>query len=131
MQRLRNTPDGAFRPRFTRVEEQCAVLIGGFKDMELANRALPEVKRLPCAKSRLPVRGGRQRPDAHGREASYRERRQEGSDLPAVQRPPAKVEQVVLNPFVRSFVIHNPAAPARAGGPVEGGRFILEGAERP
>src|SRR5262249_42473392 len=53
MRRLHENPDG-FRPRFTRVEEQCAVLIGGFKDMESARKALPTVKKLAPPKVYFP-----------------------------------------------------------------------------
>jgi len=101
MRRLHENPDG-FRPRFTRVEEQCAVLIGGFKDMESARKALPTVKKLAPPKVLYP----------NGEEAcehlmEYGER--EDASMGKAKKNPYWAQKV--NPFERSFVIRNPVAP--------------------
>jgi hypothetical protein len=79
----------------TRVQEECAVLIGGYKDIDTAHRALLEVKKLPPPSSeRL---------------------------MPLLTRagPPQKVgdeqksllEGAFVNPFPNSFVVRNPTVP--------------------
>lgn len=40
-------PEFAVRPRKVRIEEQCAVLVGGYKDIETARAALTAIKKLP------------------------------------------------------------------------------------
>jgi hypothetical protein len=47
-------PDQPLRPRGVRIQDQCAVLIGGYKDMETARAALDKIKKLPNPKS-VPV----------------------------------------------------------------------------
>jgi hypothetical protein len=47
-------PDQPLRPRGVRIQDQCAVLIGGYKDMEAARAALDKIKKLPNPKS-VPV----------------------------------------------------------------------------
>jgi hypothetical protein len=44
-------PDQPLRPRGVRIQDQCAVLIGGYKDMETARAALDKIKKLPNPKS--------------------------------------------------------------------------------
>jgi hypothetical protein len=78
-------PEGRFRVH--RIEEQYAVLVGGYKDMEAARKALDEVKKLP------PPRDTR------------------FGDKMVVAGEDGKVQGVVLNPFQRSFVVHNPLTP--------------------
>jgi hypothetical protein len=81
--------------RHVRIEDQCAVLIGGFKDMESASKALEKIKKIPKEHAPTSV----------------------PADTLIVARPDAKVsgrsavEKAPLNPFAASFVVHNPTVP--------------------
>jgi hypothetical protein len=81
--------------RHVRIEEQCAVLIGGFRDMESASKALEKIKKIP--KERAPT--------------------SVPADNLIVARPDARVsgrssvEKAPMNPFAASFVVHNPTVP--------------------
>jgi hypothetical protein len=92
-------PDAPIRHRTVRVEEQCAVLIGGFKNIDDANAALERVKKLPLPELKL----------ASGRPAY---------DTISVIEPDGKpnggstVRKAVVNPFAHAFVTRNPALPA-------------------
>ncbi len=44
-------PGQRLRPRHVRIEDQCAVLIGGYKDIDSAHAALEKIKNLPNPKS--------------------------------------------------------------------------------
>jgi hypothetical protein len=91
------TPDTP-RPRLrlVRIEEEYAVLVGGYKDMPAARRALDEIKKLKpsedAGKRHLldvisqPVPGG-------------------GGD------GPGKLQASYVNPFATAFVVHNPTIP--------------------
>jgi hypothetical protein len=81
--------------RTVRIEDQCAVLIGGYKDIEAANKALKSIKKLPPPSSEkympfltqvVPDKG----PDGEQR---------------------GRVEGAYINPFVKSFVVRNPLVP--------------------
>jgi len=86
------SPDTRLRLRKIRIDEECAVLVGGYKDMDAAHDALETIKKLPAPPDRLmdkvvtaPIQPG---PDAS-----------------------AKVEMTPVNPFLTSFVVHNPRVP--------------------
>jgi hypothetical protein len=83
--------------RAPRVEEQCAVLIGGYKDMDAASKALEKVKKLPPPSSeRLMPWLTEVRPI----ENSSPDRT-------------AEIKAAPMNPFVTSFVTRNPTEPHR------------------
>jgi hypothetical protein len=81
-------PELAARPRRVRVEEQCAVLIGGYKDIEAARADLTNIKKLP--------------PPNLKAEASEIEYFVQGAEKTTRER----------TPFANAFVTHNPALPA-------------------
>jgi hypothetical protein len=77
-----------------RIDDQCAVLVGGYKDMETASRALKDFKKLqPSSERLMPVLTQmvpKQSPDG-----------QAGSEIQIAH----------ANPFANSFVTRNPAVP--------------------
>jgi hypothetical protein len=93
------------RFRIVRIEEQHAVLVGGYKDMESARRALPDFQKLaPPAKF------------------SYTGIREEANDAlmdhlrspiprPRTGNEAMTIKQVADNPFRYSFVVRNPTVP--------------------
>lgn len=81
-------------PRYT---EQCAVLIGGYPDMQAANAALLKVKKLPAPDLKLST--GAPALDLE----YYRE--------PSETNKEGEVKRAYVNPFTRSFVTRNPTAP--------------------
>jgi hypothetical protein len=81
--------------RMTRVQEQCAVLIGGYKDADAATRALKAVKKLD-------------RPSRD--ELMPRLTIMEPLDKNAPFAPP-KQNDSFINPFPNSFVARNPTVP--------------------
>jgi hypothetical protein len=85
-----------YRPRRTRVEEQCVVLIGGFASPEAANAALKSVRGLPMPEVRLPS----------GAPAFDR-------IIDTEQKPDSLqvLKEKQLNPFQTAFVTHNPTIP--------------------
>jgi hypothetical protein len=88
-------PELANAPHKTvRLEEQCAVFIGGYKDMEAARTALPAIKKLPPPDLRL--KSGEAAFDAVG---------------PAIRTDEGnlKMETKPVNPFSTCFVTRNPA----------------------
>src|SRR5437870_5831742 len=85
-------PDYQGPVRRTRIQEQCAVVIGGYKDMETANRALKEVKKLP-------------RPSDEKLMPVLAQAKQVGDEQKAL------LEGGFINPFPNSFVVRNPASP--------------------
>jgi hypothetical protein len=92
----RLNPDGTVqRRRLVRVQEQCAVLIGGFRGAEDAHAALAKVKRLPPPK--LQAGQGRLEADMLTEYGVG-----EGNQPVALRRAP-------VNPFASSFVVRNPA----------------------
>jgi hypothetical protein len=82
------------RRRTYRIEDQYAVLVGGYKDMEAARRALDHVKKLDAPKTvpldTMQIAG----PDAADKD-----------------KKKMKIEEVRVNPFRTSFVVHNPTVP--------------------
>jgi hypothetical protein len=81
--------------RHTRIQEECAVLIGGYKDMDTAHRALVEIKKLPPPSSQklMPVLAQAGPPQKVGDEQK------------------SLLEGAFVNPFRMSFVVHNPSVP--------------------
>lgn len=79
------------RIRHYRVQEQYAVLVGGYKDMDAARKDLDRIKKLPTPPERfcnlVQVAG------------------------PAPDQAKGMVKRAVENPFERSFVVRNPTAP--------------------
>jgi hypothetical protein len=85
------------------IEEQCAVLIGGYKDMDAARRELDRIKNLkpPSDKSLMHIFL----------------RVPEDKGAPEGMVP---VEGAYVSPFIRSFVTRNPTVPVeRRGNPME------------
>lgn len=83
--------DIPFRTRKVRIEDQYAVLVGGYPDMDAAARALKDVKRLPPPKS-VPPQGV--------------------VELKDRDNETAKLQGAAGNPFANAFVVRNPTVPA-------------------
>jgi hypothetical protein len=85
-------PNAPVRRRTIRVEEQCAVLVGGYPDMESARRTLDQIKRLPV-------------PDLHLNSGR--------SPLGVIQTvgDDNKPKREFVNPFTTAFVTRNPSIP--------------------
>ncbi|MBV9123063.1 MAG: hypothetical protein JO112_06885 [Planctomycetes bacterium] len=81
------------RHRTVRVEEQFAVLVGGYADMEVAHRALNDIKKLKAPQSmpKDPFTSVGVDPSASGLKQVHFE---------------------ATNPFLTSFVVRNPTVPA-------------------
>jgi hypothetical protein len=87
-------PEG--RVRMIRIEEQCAVLVGGFKDMESARKALDNFKKLkPSDTKAMDI--------VHYSEETVKNG-QKG----------ILTTTAYVNPFMRSFVVRNPTVPPEA-----------------
>ncbi|HLJ93270.1 MAG TPA: hypothetical protein VKU02_08780 [Gemmataceae bacterium] len=83
-------PDYQGPIRHTRIQEQCAVLIGGYKDLDAAHRALKDVKKLPAPSSeKLMAVLAQAGPPKQGEDKSL-------------------LEGTFVNPFLDSFVVPNP-----------------------
>lgn len=82
--------DIPFRSRKFRIEDQYAVLIGGYKDVDVARKALDYVKKLEPPKSVALDTQVNARPDEKGQQV---------------------VERNFVNPFARAFVSRNPTVP--------------------
>jgi len=80
------------RRRTVRVEEQCAILVGGYPDIDTARRMLDEIKKLPLPN--LQLRTGQSPFDVVGKQ---------GED--------GKVRGTYVNPFSTAFVSRNPSLP--------------------
>ena len=83
--------------KFTRVSEQCAVLVGGYKDIEDARKNLEKIKKLPPPDLKL-------------------EQGKETSDViniyvPTADKKGAEIRRERVNPFTRAFVVRNPLIP--------------------
>jgi hypothetical protein len=78
--------------RHTRIQEQCAVLVGGYKDMDMAHHALLAIKKLPPPSSEklMAVLARAGPPQKVGDEEK------------------SLLEGTFINPFPNSFVVPNP-----------------------
>jgi hypothetical protein len=83
-----------YKKRTVRVEEQCAVLIGGFKDQDAAVSFRDKVRKWPLPDFRL--RSGRPATDMQIVPVA-----RSGGQMELVSQP--------VNPFVTAMVVHNPA----------------------
>jgi len=91
-------PHMPLRRRITRIEDQCAVLVGGWADMKPAEKALPVIKKLPPPTLTLPS-GARYNQVVFIQGIDDRTGRTE------------IVGKGAANPFALAFVIRNPTAP--------------------
>lgn len=85
-------PEGRFRT--IHIEEQFAVLVGGYKDMETARKDLDRIKRLPAPGDKFCILGDRVVPGKS-------EKGEQG----------VWVQQLRISPFSNAFVARNPTAP--------------------
>ena len=83
--------------KFTRVSEQCAVLVGGFKDIEDARKNLEKIKKL--APPDLKLENGKETSDVIN---IY---------VPTADKKGAEIRRERVNPFSRAFVVRNPLVP--------------------
>jgi hypothetical protein len=108
-QRLQEKYPGAKLPfRHTRVEDQCAVLIGGYKDMDTAHRALKSVKKLqpPSSERLMPILT------------------EVGPDRSSQDKEKAVVTGGFVNPFLSSFVVRNPTVPLERPATTKADKFL-------
>lgn len=84
--------DMPFRMKHVRIEDQYAVLIGGYKDMDSARNALDHIKKLPAPSKELMDYACLGIPNAD-------------------KKGNGRVEGAFLNPFLRAFVVPNPTVP--------------------
>jgi hypothetical protein len=78
---------GPLRGRHVTIEDQCAVLIGGYKDVDAAHNALEKIKKLPNPKS-VPA-----------------------DEVILTTRDASQVQRQKANIFTGSFVTRNPTVP--------------------
>ena len=84
--------DMPFRMKHVRIDDQYAVLVGGYKDMDAARRALDHIRKLPAPAKEL-------------------------MDYACIGTPNKEkqgdphIEGAFLNPFLRAFVVPNPTVP--------------------
>ncbi len=83
--------------KFTRVSEQCAVLVGGYKDIEDARKNLEKIKKL--APPDLKLENGKETSDVIN---IY---------VPTADKKGAEIRRERVNPFSRAFVVRNPLVP--------------------
>jgi hypothetical protein len=88
LRRLREEAPGR-RIKTVRIEDQFAVLVGGYKDMEAAHKAQTSIKNLPAPPENLCITGMTLSAQPGG----------EG------------FTKTAINPFKSSFVVHNPTVP--------------------
>jgi hypothetical protein len=84
-------PDIPLRLPIVRIEDQYAVLVGGFRDMDAAHRELNRIKKL-------------QPPRSVPRDIVTQ-------DPQGVAAQKAKAQKMAVNPFTNSFVVANPTIP--------------------
>jgi hypothetical protein len=109
---MQANPDRPYRRRITRMHEQCGVLVGGYRDSETANKVMQAVKVLPAPVVRnrygaevsdeivRPNQGASARPTGFASNFT-------STDLMGIDR----LKREKISPFVRAFVIRNPALP--------------------
>lgn len=89
-------PDYQGPVRHTRIQEQCMVLIGGYKDMDAAHRALMEIKKLPPP----------------SKEKLMAVLAQAGPPRKVGDEQKSLLEGTFVNPFPDSFIVRNPTVAA-------------------
>lgn len=89
-------PQGSPRRRRVNIEDQCAVLVGGYPDMETARRALDGIKKMPPPENEKLM-------DRFTVLAPAEEGGRQG-----------ELKGTFLNPFLTSFVTRNPTLPHEA-----------------
>jgi hypothetical protein len=90
-------PDVPRPRRRVRIEEQCAVLIGGFRDVDAASAELKKIRLLPPPDVRLaPGKLGFDTYDIYE---------------PTKDNRGVELKRYAVNPFHTAFVIHNPTIP--------------------
>src|SRR5262249_25977770 len=109
---MQANPDRPYRRRITRMHEQCGVLVGGFRDSEKANEAMQAIKGLPApvVKNRFgeEVSDEIVRPN---QEATAPPTGLMGNFTPTDRMGSERLKREKISPFVRAFVIRNPALP--------------------
>lgn len=96
-------PDVPMRRRTVRLEEQCAVLVGGYKDSEAAAAALKKIRTLPAPDLKLPT----------GEPAcDYML-----STVPDPQKKGMVLQRTPVNPFTTALAIPNPTVPQQQAKP--------------
>ncbi len=86
--------DNTSRLKTIRIQEECAVLVGGFKNEESASKALKQVKAWPMPKNKelMPVIT----------DTNY---------VPDKFEEKAETRGAYVSPYVMAFVVHNPTIP--------------------
>ncbi|MFZ9791936.1 MAG: hypothetical protein ACO3GX_12385 [Gemmataceae bacterium] len=87
-------PTAKNSPKLTRINEQCAVLIGGFKDIDEARKGLEKIKKL--APPELKLENGKETTDVIN---LY---------VPLPDKKGVEIRREKVNPFSTSFVVKNP-----------------------
>jgi hypothetical protein len=87
-----------------RIDEQVAVLVGGYKDMDEARKALDGIRKWKRPPDKFCVMGDRVQPGDKG----------------------VLVEQVRISPFQTAFVAHNPSVPREKEALNKADRFMIE-----
>lgn len=83
-------PTTPIHHRMVHIEDQCAVLVGGYGDIQTARKELDRIRRLDPPRS-VPT-----------------------DKMNQFDEKGTKVDEVPINPFVHSFVVRNPAVPHEA-----------------
>ena len=91
---------GMRKIKTTRIEEQFAVLIGGWGEMEAARKALDGIRKFPPPATKFMDAAVTASPAKVG-----------------AQGGPSRVETVYVNPFANGFVVPNPTIPKAAKDP--------------
>jgi hypothetical protein len=88
------------RRKTVRIPDQCAILIGGFKDFDAATAYLPEIRKLPLPELKL-----------SGGKCPYDMMLANVYD-PQKHVTTGKQVQVPVNPFASAMVVRNPSVPS-------------------
>jgi len=96
------------RRRGIRIQDECAVLVGGYRDQEAAYQALKDFKKLPSPSSErlcpiITQVGVPETPDADQK---------------------SEVHYAYANPFVTAFVVHNPTIPIERKKDAQNDKFL-------
>jgi hypothetical protein len=108
---LENCPKGHFRA--TRIREQYAVVVGGYKDSETARKELDKIKNWPFPDERFCGMSARIVPGV----AKDEGRAQISGQNYAKGEKGYFVEQVKFSPFSNAFVVRNPLVPKEDNAP--------------